>query len=62
MRFGFAAGQATATATVRPEALVRWREVRDAAGSLLRAATGHGLADDPMLSQPDGEVFPPPRP
>ncbi len=62
MRFGAAAGRATATATVRPEALARWREVRDAVDGLLRAATGHGLADAPTLLQPEGEVFPPPRP
>lgn len=59
--FSFAAGGAAAEAEFPANQLHRWREIRPEVDALLRSATGRGLDDGVIVSQPEGELLPLPR-
>ena len=59
--FSYAAGAAAAEAEFPADQLHRWREIRPGVDALLRSATGRGLDDVPIVSQPEGELLALPR-
>ncbi|GAA0573540.1 hypothetical protein GCM10009416_10250 [Craurococcus roseus] len=59
--FSYASGAAAAEAEFAADQLHRWREIRPEVDALLRNATGRGLDDVPIVSQPEGELFALPR-